>query len=475
MITPQHIQRTHDFMQALKTVCDDRRLPLPDIREVFVTARLQRVYVFAVFPDRIGYKQEVYADDRFLHQISSALQGMPVTYSNSTGFRLVALLDGQPDQLPARLDYPEHLPGQVRLGLDAANREIRVAWLQLGHGLIVGMTGSGKSSELRAIVAAALRDDLQLILADLHDNTFPMLAGQPTLLAPIAHTVEEFIDRMQLIRDLITQRKSAYRALHARGLYPDDLDEYNAAVEPERRLKRVIALFDEFSSACDQDGARSGELAHLAFQNVTEARKFGINLIFSGQSFSADLVGPMRDQITTRLCFMVARKEISRIVIGRSGAEQLRQPGRALTERGWLQAYYFDKQNLIDLVSGHQKDTPQPITQSEQLTVPDQVRALATRCLIENAGRFSEPWLRAIGLSQREARRLQADWARHAWIDQDLTLGRAWVIAACVRAEVENSQNSAPMHGRTDLHAAHEPRTNPHEAPAPTHEARTEE
>ena len=82
---------------------------------------------------------------------------------------------------------------------------------------------------------------------------------------------------------------------------------------------------------------------------MTEARKFGINLIFSGQSISADLVGPMRDQITTRLCFRVARKEISRIVVGRSGAELIQQPGRALTERGALQAYYFDKQRLIDL------------------------------------------------------------------------------------------------------------------------------
>ena len=202
---------------------------------------------------------------------------------------------------------------------------------------------------MRAIAASAVQDDLRLILADLHDNTFPMLNGHPNLLALVAHTINEFIDRMHLIRDVIDQRKAAFQALHAQGLYPDDLAEFNAHVEPAQRLPRVIALFDEFSSACDQDGGKNGDLAHLAFQNVTEARKFGINLIFSGQSISADLVGPMRDQITTRLCFRVARKEISRIVIGRSGAELIQQPGRALTERGTLQAYYFDKQRLIDL------------------------------------------------------------------------------------------------------------------------------
>ena len=154
---------------------------------------------------------------------------------------------------------------------------------------------------------------------------------------------------MHLIREVIEQRKAAFQALHAQALYPDDLAEFNAAVEPAQRLPRVIALFDEFSSACDQDGGKNGDLAHLAFQNVTEARKFGINLIFSGQSISADLVGPMRDHITTRLRFRVARKEISRIVVGRSGADLIQQPGRALTQRGVLQAYYFDKQRLIDL------------------------------------------------------------------------------------------------------------------------------
>ena len=105
---------------------------------------------------------------------------------------------------------------------------------------------------MRAIAASAVQEDLRLILADLHDNTFPMLNGHPNLLAPVAHTINEFIDRMHLIRDVIEQRKAAFQALHAQGLYPDDLAEFNAHVEPAQRLPRVIALFDELSSACDQ-------------------------------------------------------------------------------------------------------------------------------------------------------------------------------------------------------------------------------
>lgn len=397
-ITSQHITRTHDFMAAIKATCAARRIPMPDIHDVRIATRNDRVYSFAIFPQPFGYKLEAYKDARFLDQISSSLNGLPVTYSNSTGFRLVAVVEGERDQMPTMVNCPEHRPGHVRLGVDAANREQVLTWERFGHGLILGMTGSGKSSLLRVIVAAALQDDLSLILADLHDSTFPMLAGQRNLLAPIAHTVPEYIERMTLIRELIEQRRVAYQALHTRGVYPDTLDEYNAAVEPGRQIKRVIAFFDEISSACDQDRGENGELAHLAFQNVVEARKFGINLIFSGQSISAKLVGPMRDQLLARICFRVARGEISRIAVYRSGAENLRYAGRALILDGLLQAYYFDKQRLIDLARDAMLTSEAPLVFERPVTIkprtptftPDEIKMV-------EAAQAADGWFRIRG------------------------------------------------------------------------------
>ena len=62
---------------------------------------------------------------------------------------------------------------------------------------------------------------------------------------------------MHLIRDVIEQRKAAFQALHAQGLYPDDLAEFNAHVEPAQRLPRVIALFDEFSRPAIRTAGRT--------------------------------------------------------------------------------------------------------------------------------------------------------------------------------------------------------------------------
>ena len=48
-ITSLHMTRTHDFMAAIKATCDARRLPMPDIRDVRITERNNRVYSFAIF------------------------------------------------------------------------------------------------------------------------------------------------------------------------------------------------------------------------------------------------------------------------------------------------------------------------------------------------------------------------------------------------------------------------------------------
>jgi hypothetical protein len=106
----------------------------------------------------------------------------------------------------------------------------------------------------------------------------------------------------------------------------------------------------------------------------------------------------MRDQLSTRICFRVARGEISRIGVYRSGAENLRYAGRALILDGLLQAYYFDKQRLIDLARDAMSTSDAPLAFEQPLTIkprtptftPDEIKMV-------EAAQAADGWFRIRG------------------------------------------------------------------------------
>jgi len=86
----------------------------------------------------------------------------------------------------------------VLLGVNHAGESVNQPWSKLGHLLVAGKTGSGKSVFLRSLAYQALAEGTQLLLVDLDGATFPMLANHPALLAPIATTpqaAQEAVER----------------------------------------------------------------------------------------------------------------------------------------------------------------------------------------------------------------------------------------------------------------------------------------
>jgi hypothetical protein len=127
-----------------------------------------------------------YTQPDFLHQLSTDLGGMRLYLSNSTGLRYVFLISNLP-RLQRSVELPADIPlGMVALGMRFGGKIVLLPWSKLGHLLIVGMTGSGKSSMLRVIVMQAIRNGFLLLLADIDQTTFAMLEGHANLLAPIA-------------------------------------------------------------------------------------------------------------------------------------------------------------------------------------------------------------------------------------------------------------------------------------------------
>jgi len=296
---------------------------------------------------RIG-RMEQYISPDLLHQVSTVARGVPVYLSNTSGLRYGFLLSGRP-RLPGRVDFPGIERGMVRMGVDLRG-EVKCTWDTLGHLLVAGMTGYGKSVFLRLLAHQAIADGARLLLADLDGATFAVLAECPALAAPIAANPQEAHGVVGRGLAECDRRAALYATA---GGFPDDLPSYNAqAVKSgEDPLSRVLVILDEYNATCIANGGARGQFASDTASLAWRGRKFGINLVVAAQDFAKETVGRFRDQVSPIL-FRVQSKELARSV-GCSEAVHATRPGRAVTTRwGVFQAYYLGKAELTTAGAG---------------------------------------------------------------------------------------------------------------------------
>ena len=404
---PRHRILEAEFVAKRMTEVVSRRGLSPLFADWVLTSYQGRCWLFGVLD--IGHVQrlEWYTSPDLLHHLSTAIGGRPVVISNSSGLRYAVLLSPL-SRLPRRADFPGFQRGTVLLGI-AASGQVAVPWDALGHLLIAGMTGSGKSTFLRLLAYQAIADGGQLILGDLDGATFPMLAGHPALLTPIARTPEEFVEALQRALGEVEHRARLYARIAG---YPESLDEYNrlaarAGLDP---LPCLLIILDEFNSAVMASGGVRGSLAILAARVAWQGRKFGIYLVFSAQDFAKEVVGRVRDQVAAVICFRVRGAQTAR-AMGCAGAEAIPadRPGRAITDRwGPMQVFYLHKEALGNAA---------PI-------LTEQERVIARWAMEENGGYLGLVDLQEhFGIGQREARRLAEKWEQRGWLEKDPRAG----------------------------------------------------
>lgn len=362
------------------------------------------VWLFAELDDQRVPKFEPY--EQSAHHLSSSLRGMPVLLSNHTGLRLAFLLTPV-RRLPKVANLPaEIMPGRVMLGQTFSGKIAGGKWGAVGHMIVVGQTGAGKSVTVRSIVYQAIKQDFGLILGDLDGATFPMLAQHPALICPLAQNERDFINVLRTAMGEIENRTRLYQGA---ANFPETIEEYNQ--ESAEPLKRVLVVLDEFNSAVSNTGGANGELAKLAAQVAWRGRKFGVTLVFAAQDFSKEIIGRVRDQVGAVIAHRVRSEEVARN-LGLAAAVRISEktPGRAITDRwGQIQSYYLDKSLLMG--GG-------VVTLAEPLTVEE--RALAERAERETNGRVSlEVLMNRFQMGQRESRRLQDDWKLRGWAAND--------------------------------------------------------
>ncbi len=219
------------------------------------------------------------------------------------------------------------------MGKDVANRKIYGDISKMIHLLVAGSSGSGKSVFLGALIISLIYkyspEELRLILIDPKKTEFVLYNDLPHLM------INEIItDANKAVQSLnwaimeMNRRYGLFEQMSRSGSYVVNLDQYNAQVEKNERLPKIVIIIDELA---DLMLAAKKEMEDR-IQNLTQkARAAGIHLIVATQRPSTDVItGVIKSNLATRVAFYVATDVDSRVILDQTGAQKLLGKGDLL-------------------------------------------------------------------------------------------------------------------------------------------------
>lgn len=215
-------------------------------------------------------------------------------------------------------------PLTVALGVDLFGRPQVTDLRKMPHGLIAGATGSGKSvfinSLLMSILYKATPQEVKLILIDPKAVEMAPYNGIPHLLAPV---VSEPQAAAAALKWTVNEMDERYQRLAAAGAR--NIEQYNVkakqAGDEAAQMPYILVIIDELA---DLMMVAASEVQDYIARITQKARAAGIHLLVATQRPSVDVVtGTIKNNIPTRLAFMVAGQIDSRTILDTAGAERL--------------------------------------------------------------------------------------------------------------------------------------------------------
>jgi S-DNA-T family DNA segregation ATPase FtsK/SpoIIIE len=233
-------------------------------------------------------------------------------------------------------------PLTVALGKDIGGEPVLVNLTEMPHVLIAGSTGAGKSVCLNVLVTSLLMrnppDQVRLILIDPKRVELTTYENVPHLITPVvthpkrasealAWAVREMELRLETLAIAGVRNIAAYNKAAKEGtlapLPSASLDD-DGRPDGERQrptLPYIVVVIDELS-----------DLMMIAPRDVEDAicriaqmaRAVGIHLVVATQRPSVDVVtGLIKANIPSRIAFMVASAQDSRVILDAGGADKL--------------------------------------------------------------------------------------------------------------------------------------------------------
>ncbi|WP_390406887.1 DNA translocase FtsK [Lacticaseibacillus jixiensis] len=215
-------------------------------------------------------------------------------------------------------------PLTIALGVDLFGQPVVTNINKMPHGLIAGATGSGKSvfinSLLTSLLYKATPEEVRLLLIDPKAVELAVYNNLPHLVSPV---ISEPKAAAEALKWAVEEMEERYQKLAAAGVR--NLAQFNQKAKAHGDfgmvMPYIVIIIDELA---DLMMVAASEVQDYIARITQKARAAGIHLIVATQRPSVDVItGTIKNNIPTRIAFMVASQTDSRTIIDANGAERL--------------------------------------------------------------------------------------------------------------------------------------------------------
>jgi S-DNA-T family DNA segregation ATPase FtsK/SpoIIIE len=225
----------------------------------------------------------------------------------------------------------------IFLGKDVEGRPLAYDLAGMPHLLIAGRTGTGKSVCLNSIILSLLYtrtpDECRMILIDPKKVELSEYGKLPHLMHPVvtddkkaeailAWAVDKMEERYEWLRKARVRNVASYNDLGwdeiVRRVDPQTEDDRKAI---PRSMPYVVLVIDEVGDLIMRNKKEiEGNIILIA----QKSRAAGIHLILATQKPTVDVItGLIKSNLPARICFQVASRSDSAVVLDEKGAEKL--------------------------------------------------------------------------------------------------------------------------------------------------------
>ncbi len=264
------------------------------------------------------------------------------------------------------------------LGKDVEGRPLVYDMADMPHLLIAGRTGTGKSVCLNAIILSFLftrrPDECRMIMIDPKKVELSEYGKVPHLMHPVVTddkkaeailgwAVDKMEERYELLRRARVRNIASYNELGwdeiLRRVDPQSEEERS---ELPRRMPYIVIVVDEVG---DLIMSMKKEVEGHIIRLAQKSRAAGIHLVLATQKPTVDVItGLIKSNLPARICFQVASRADSAVVLDEKGADKLLgkgdmlflQPGTSTIVRA--QGAYVDDKEIERVVGALEVHEP---------------------------------------------------------------------------------------------------------------------